>query len=389
MPKQTASAPQSPPPKTSPKQGAVSKTAAAKPAAKSGAPRSTAAAGSAPARLSGLVLAIAAGIALGKMAGPVARIAAAQPATLLHSATTSFAAHINPDPVPVTHKPGLIGILWSIIDRVGRDNVSMVAAGVAFYALLAIFPALAALVSLYGLFSDPLEVSRQIGALAYILPPEALKLITDGLQAFVTKSNSQFNIALVTGLVLAIWSARAGMAAIMTGLNIAYEETERRSLIVQNLVALGMTLAALVLAISIIFAIGIIPAALALLHVPPQIATVVALVRWPILAAVILIGFAVLYRYAPCRRDARWQWITWGSATATTLWILGSALFSYYVSHFGSYDATYGSLGAVVVLLLWLWVAALFFLMGAELDAELHARALTTGSATGSLPTSR
>ena len=341
----------------------------------------------APSRVPNLLLAIAAGIALGKMAGPVGRPATASAVTLAPTAT-SHAANVNPNPVAVTHRPGLTGIMWSVVERIGRDNVTMVAAGVAFYALLAIFPALAAVVSIYGLISDPAEVSRQIASLYYVLPPEALKLITDGLQAFVSKSSSQFNIALITGLVLALWSARAGMAAIMTGLNIAYEEVERRSLIKQNLVALAMTLAAIVLAIAVLFAVGIIPAALALLRLPGNIATIVALIRWPILAVLILTGFAVLYRFAPCRTEARWQWITWGSATASTFWIVGSVLFSYYVSHFGSYDATYGSLGAVVILLLWLWVAALFFLMGAEVDAELHARALTTGSPTASLPTS-
>ncbi len=345
-----------------------------------------------PGRLSGLLLAIAAGIALGKVAdvaSPLHRSAQTAPSGApLQPTPTSHAATVNPDPVPVTHRPGLLGILWSVVERVGRDNVTMVAAGVAFYALLAIFPALTAIVSLYGLFSDPAEVSRQISAFRYFLPPEALKLITDGLQAFVTKSNSQFNIALVTGLVLAIWSARAGIQSIMTGLNIAYEETERRSIVVQNLVAIAMTFAAVVLAIAVIFAIAVLPAVIALFAFPPKLATLLALVRWPLLAVMVLVGFGVLYRFAPCRREARWQWITWGSATATTLWLLGSSLFSFYVSHFGSYDRTYGSLGAVVVLLLWLWVAAVFFLMGAELDAELHTRALSTGSPTRGLPTS-
>ncbi len=341
-------------------------------------------------RVSGLLVAVLAGIALGKMAGPrpAPALGGVAPAAPLAPTAVSHAANINPDPVPVSHRPGVVGIVWSVVDRIGRDNVSMIAAGVAFYGLLAIFPALAAIVSVYGLFSDPGEVSRQISSLSYLLPPEALKLITDGLQSFVSKSSSQFNIALMTGLLLAIWSARAGMSAVMTGLNIAYEEVERRSLIKQNLVALMMTLAAVVLAIAVVFAVGVIPAVIALFRLPKQLATTLALVRWPILAIVILIGFAVLYRYAPCRTRVRWQWITWGSATATTFWILGSALFSFYVSHFGSYDATYGSLGAVVVLLLWLWVAALFFLMGAEVDAELHARALATGSPTASLPTS-
>ena len=343
-------------------------------------------------RLSGLLLAMAAGIALGKLAGPLPRPDGATgligPAPLLPT-RTSHAAAVNPDPVPVTHRPGLVGIIWSVLDRLGRDNVTMVAAGVSFYALLALFPALAAIVALYGLFGDPAEVSRQLAPFSDLLPPEALKLINDGLQSFTSKSKPHVNIALITGVLLALWSARAGIASIMTGLNIAYEEVERRSIIVQNLVALGMTLAAIVIAIAIIFAIGVIPAALALLPVPPQLATIIALVRWPILAVVMLLGFAVLYRFAPCRRDAHWQWITWGSATATVLWLLGSAAFSFYVSHFGSYDATYGSLGAVVVLLLWFWVAALVFLMGAEVDAELHTRALTTGSPTSGLPTSR
>lgn len=339
---------------------------------------------------SSLLIGILAGIALGKMAGPRATPAGvfAPPGAPLRPTAVSHAANINPDPVPVHHRPGIIGIIWSVIDRISRDNVTMVAAGVAFYALLSIFPALAAIVSLYGMVSDPAEVSRQISSLAYILPPEAMKLIMDALLSFVSKSNSQFNIALVTGLLLAIWSARAGMSAVMTGLNIAYEEVERRSLIVQNLVAIMMTLAALILVAAVVFAIGIIPAVLALIRLPKELATTLALVRWPILALVILIGFAVLYRFAPCRTEPRWRWITWGSATATVFWLMGSALFSFYVSHFGSYDATYGSLGAVVILLLWLWVASLFFIMGAEVDAELHARALTTGSATAPLPTS-
>ena len=341
-----------------------------------------------PAPLSGLLLAIAAGIARGRVAGAAPRPAPAVAPAALQPVPTSHAANVNPDPVPVTHRPGFVGLVWSVVDRIGRDNVTMIAAGVAFYALLAIFPALAAMVSLYGLFGDPSEISRQVMSFSGLLPPEALKLIMDGLASFTSNSSSKFNLALVTGLVLAIWSARAGIQSIMTGLNIAYEETERRSIIVQNLTAIAMTFATVVLTAAVVFAIAVLPAALALLDLPPRLATVIALVRWPILTIVILLGFAVLYRYAPCRREPKWRWITWGSATATTLWLLGSLLFSYYVSHFGRYDATYGSLGAVVVLLLWLWVAAVFFLLGAELDAELHMRALNTGSPTSGMPTS-
>lgn len=172
----------------------------------------------------------------------------------------------------------------------------------------------------------------------------------------------------------------------MTGLNIAYEETEKRSFIMQTLIALGLTLGGMVFAIVAILAVAIIPAALAFLHVDEFIAQLLNVARWPLLAGMVVLGLAVIYRYAPSRSHPRWKWISWGSGIAAALWMLGSVIFSYYVSHFGSYDATYGALGSVVVLLLWFWVSATVLLVGAEVDAEIDARATKAGSPLAALP---
>lgn len=284
---------------------------------------------------------------------------------------------------PVAHKPGLVGVVMALSDRMGRDNITLAAAGVAFYVMLAIFPALAMLVSIYALVGDPADVARRIQDYGGLLPPESLKIITDGLNSFAQKSTSQLSFALIFSILLALWSARAGISSVMTGLNIAYEETEKRSFIVQNLVALGLTFAGVVFAILVFVAVPVVPIVLQFLHVGGLVATLVDLARWPVLALLVALGFAFIYRYAPSRSHPRWTWISWGSGIATLCWLIGSILFSIYVSKFGSYDATYGSLGAVVVLLLWFWVSALVLLIGAEIDAELDTRATATSSPLG------
>ena len=289
---------------------------------------------------------------------------------------------------PVEHPAGLIGIAKSLFARIGRDNITLVAAGVAFYLMLALFPALAALVSLYALVGDPADVARRIGEYGSLLPPEALKLITDGLEGFAKKSGSALSLALVTSVLFALWSARAGISSVMTGLNIAYEETEKRSFIMQNVIALVLTLGAVVFAILVILAVAVIPVVLKFLDLSDLAANLLDLLRWPLLAVLVSLGFAVMYRWAPSRSHPRWRWISWGSVIATVLWLLGSFVFSFYVSRFGSYDATYGALGAVVILLLWFWVSALVLLVGAEIDAELDQRDTKAGSPANPLPPS-
>ena len=280
---------------------------------------------------------------------------------------------------PVSHAPGFIGLAGALAERLGRDNVTLVAAGIAFYVMLAIFPALAALVSLYGLVGNPEDVAQRIDDYGTLLPPEALKLITDGLRSFAQKTGSQLSLALVTSIALALWSARAGVSAVMTGLNIAYEEAEKRSYIVQNVVALALTFAGIIFAVVVILALAVIPIILRVLALDGVTAAIADLVRWPALAFILVVSLAVVYRFAPSRSHPRWRWITWGSGIATLLWLLGSFLFSLYVSRFGSYDATYGSLGAGVILLLWFWVSALVLLFGAEIDAELDTRVAGVG----------
>ena len=286
----------------------------------------------------------------------------------------------EPTPPPIEHAPGLVGIAKAVFSRFGQDNISLIAAGIAFYILAAIFPALAALVSIYGLFADPSQVANRVSGLEGVLPPEALKIITDGLNNFAHKSGSQLSFALLISLVIALWSARAGMSSVMTGLNIAYEETEKRSFIMQNVIALALTLGGIVFAIAAIVAVAVVPAALALLHADGFAMQILAVARWPVLAVLVVIGFAVMYRYAPSRTNPNWTWISWGSGIAAVLWMAGSLIFSLYVSHFGSYQATYGALAAVVVLLLWFWVSALVLLLGAEIDDEITLRYRMTNS---------
>ena len=287
---------------------------------------------------------------------------------------------------PTQHHSGVSGIGRAVFDRFSRDNISLVAAGVAFYVMLSIFPALAAMVSVYGLVGNPDDIAARVSDYGYLLPPEAMKLITDGLHNFAKTAGSTLSWTLVTSLVLALWSARAGISSVMTGLNIAYEETEDRSLVVQTLVALVLTVGAVLFAVVVIAAVAVVPIVLKFLYLDGIVTLIFDVARWPVLAVLVAFGFAVIYRWGPSRRDPQWRWISWGSTIATLLWLVGSALFSIYVSRFGSYDATYGALGAVVVLLLWLWVSAIVLLVGAEIDAELDQRATSTGSPLAAVP---
>jgi membrane protein len=266
----------------------------------------------------------------------------------------------------------LLEIAKNVITRIGRDNLMLVAAGVAFYAMTAIFPAIAAFVSIYGLFSDPSAVQTQIAQFASLLPESSLKLLTDALQTFASKSDSALNLALFVSLALAVWSAKAGVSSLMTGLNIANETIEKRSFLLQQCVGLALTLGALIFAIVAFAAIALLPAVIAFFPISDGVKITLGLGRWPLLAVLVCFGLAVVYRFGPYRERAKWRWITWGAALATTLWLIGSAGFSFYVSRFGSYDATYGSLAAPVVLLLWFWLSALVVLLGAETDAELE-----------------
>ena len=274
-------------------------------------------------------------------------------------------------PLEITVK-GWRDIAMRLWMRLGRDNLTLVAAGVAFYALLAVFPAFVAFISVYGLVADAHSVERIAAEMSAFVPSEASKLLTDALKNLVGKANSKLNMALLISVLVALWSARAGMASLMTGLNIAYEELEKRSFLRQQVVAMALTIGAIAFAAVAGAALAGVPAAIAFLPLSATTQTMLAVARWPVLTLFVMIAVAILYRVAPSRREPKWRWVSWGAVIATLSWVAGSAVFSIYVSKFSSYDATYGSLGAVVVLLLWFWLNALIVLFGAVVNAEME-----------------
>jgi membrane protein len=257
---------------------------------------------------------------------------------------------------------------WAAI---GADHVSVVAAGVAFFGLLALFPAVAAFVSIAGLILDPDTVQEQLSTYTSALPEGAAEIVNDQATQ-VAESDSAAGWGAVLGFALALWGASKGVKTLMEGMNIAYGEKESRGFVMLNLVALALTLFLIVgLVIAVIGAI-VLPALASVVTSAPWLTAVMRLVPWPVLLILAILGLAVLYRFAPSRESREWRWITPGAIVATVLWLLGSIALSIYVSNFANYNATYGTLGGVIVLLLWLWLSAFAVLLGAELNSEIE-----------------
>ncbi|WP_303901377.1 YihY/virulence factor BrkB family protein [Thiohalomonas denitrificans] len=255
---------------------------------------------------------------------------------------------------------------------VSQDNLSVISAGVAFYAFLALFPALIALVSLYGLVASPTDVERLVGAMEGIMPQEVASIVSSQLQQVVDSAGSQLGIGLLIGVLVALWSATKGTKSLMTALNIVYEEQEERGFFRLNGVALLLTLGAIVAVILATGMVVAVPAILSFVNLPGVIESLVNWLRWPILALLAAFGIGILYRFAPSRHPPRWRWLNYGALTATVLWLIASGLFSWYVSNFGSYNETYGSMAAIVVLLMWFYLSAFVVLLGAELNREME-----------------
>ncbi len=246
------------------------------------------------------------------------------------------------------------------------------AAGVAFYSFLAIFPAMSALISLYGLAADPAAIERQVAGLSGVLPAAALQLMSTQLHALVEAPPGRLGLGLVVSLLVTLWSAVSGIGTLMQALTVAYEEPDERGALAFYGCAAALTIGLGALGLASLFLIAVTPALLGRLPFAAATTSAVALIRWPILASLGFIALAFVYRFAPARRVPRWSWLAPGTIAAALLWLLGSAGFSFYVAHFASYDKTYGSLGAVVVLLMWLYVTAYIVLAGAELNAEFE-----------------
>jgi membrane protein len=263
-------------------------------------------------------------------------------------------------------------ILMRVKDETARDHLSVLAAGVGFYALLAIFPAIAAGVSIYGLILDPHDVERQAAMAIGLIPEESRAIITDQLAKIVSQPRGSLGFGVLFALGFALWSSSAAMQTVMTGLNVVYGEAERRGIVKFYATALCLTFGGIIGALLSLSLVAALPAALKFVGLPSQVESVVLLARWPLLGFAVMMGLAVLYRFGPSREKPRWQWVSWGAAGATLLWLLGSILFSWYVSNFASYNETYGTLGAVVILLMWFYLSAYVVLLGAELNAEME-----------------
>ncbi|PIK74858.1 YihY/virulence factor BrkB family protein [Methylobacterium frigidaeris] len=277
-------------------------------------------------------------------------------------------------------------VLYRVYLEFQKDRVLSVAAGVTFYTLLALFPAVAALVSLYGLFTDPSTINDHLALLQGVVPSGALEIIGDQVKRITAKGGTTLGITFFTSLAISLWSANAGMKAMFDALNIVYEEDEKRSFIQLNLRSLTFTFGALLFVVVALGCIVVLPVALNFLgnfgiNISPK-AWYIALLRWPALLAILLLVLALLYRYGPSRDLPRWRWVTPGSITAGVVWLVASIGFSWYVAHFGSYNETYGSLGAAIGFMTWIWISSTIVLLGGEINAELEhqtARDTTTG----------
>ena len=241
----------------------------------------------------------------------------------------------------------------------------------AFYAFTAMVPALAAFVAIYALVNDPATVSDHIASISHILPAEARSILEDQL-ARLTADNESAGWGAVLGIGIALFGAMKAMTALITGLNIAYDEEERRGVVKLYLTAFVLTLAGIVGAIVVIGLVAVLPAALRLFGGDETVKMLANVLRWPLLAALFAFALSVAYRYAASRENPRWRWVSRGAVGATVLWMLGSAAFSLYLSRFGDYEGTYGSLGAIVAFLMWLFLTSYVVLLGAEFDSEME-----------------
>jgi membrane protein len=241
---------------------------------------------------------------------------------------------------------------------------------VTYYVLLSLFPGLAALVSFYGLVANPKTVETEINSMSGILPGSSRDLISSELHSLVSSSGSALSIGVVIGILIALYSASRGMTGLISALDIAYGEEERRSYLWFNVLAIVLTIGLIFGGMIAIALVAGLPAVLSGASFGSTTKWVAYVVEWPVLIVFMMGALAILYRYAPDRREPRWEWVSPGAIFATVLWVIGSILFAVYVSHFSDYNKTYGSLGAIIALLTWLWLSAYVVLLGAEINAE-------------------
>jgi membrane protein len=275
---------------------------------------------------------------------------------------------------------------WQVAKRtyadIGEHRVMSEAASVTYYALLAIFPALAALVSLYGLFADPQTIQQQLARLSAVIPGGAMEVIGQQLQSLSSKSGGALSVGVAIGLLVSLWSASSAIKSMFDALNAIYDARETRGFIRRTLIALVFTIGLTGFLIGAIVIAAGMPDILAAIGLGGVTNFVVRALRWPLLVVLVAALFAVVYRYGPSRTERKWRWVSPGGIIAAVLWVVASATFTFYAQQFGSYNKTYGSLGAVIGFMTWIWISAAVVLIGAALNAELEhqtARDTTTG----------
>lgn len=274
-------------------------------------------------------------------------------------------------------------ITLRVKDNLDRDNAALISSGLAMYALLAVFPGLAATMFIYGLFASPAQLIHQLGAFSSQMPPGVWAIFQSQLQAIASRQQGALSAGAAVSLLVALYSARSGMGSLMTVANIAYREEEKRSLVRQIGISLLLTVGAVAGFVLMLLLALAVPLVMEVLGVTAWMQMGAEALRWVLLWGIAVLGLAVVYRFAPAREPARWHWVTWGSGIAATVWLIGSVLFSFYVRTFGSYQKTYGTLGSVVVLLLWFYLSSFAVVLGAEINAESERQTIrdtTTGS---------
>jgi membrane protein len=286
----------------------------------------------------------------------------------------------TPSDIPAA---GWKDILLRVYRSISEDRILAISAGVTFYALLAIFPAIAAMISLYGLFADPAAINQHVEALAGFVPGGGLDIIREQIDRVVSQGRQALGLTLVIGLAISLWSANAGIKAMFDALNVVYHEEEKRGFFKLNAVSLAFTLGAIVFLLLAIAVMTVLPALLEGLGLSGASELLITIGRWPALLVAVSLAIALIYRYGPSRDEPQWRWISWGSAFAAVAWLLASMLFSWYAENFGSYNATYGSLGAAIGFMTWVWISVIVVLVGAKINAEMEhqtARDTTVGA---------
>lgn len=267
---------------------------------------------------------------------------------------------------------GLRDVLWRVYSEVLADRVTLIAAGTTYYIVLAIFPGMGVLVSIYGLLTDPSDLAKQMIFLRDVLPPGAFELLLPQLEALAHKGRSELSLAFAASSIIAFWSATSGVKALFDAMNVAYGEVEKRSLIRVNLLAFGFTISAIMATVLLIAVVGVVPTILKALYLDQWTEILAMLARWPVVLLITGIATIVIYRYGPSREKAKFQWLTWGAAFSTIAWALTTTGFSVYLLNFANYNATYGTLGALVAFMIWIWLSIVILIVGAELNAELE-----------------